>query len=76
MPTFADTQPEVAKAVHEAGGSLVRVGSKPWAHFYGPDAQERAKPVIAVFKEVHGYECRGFLPNGRDVSYDYAIRLD
>ncbi|WP_236290274.1 hypothetical protein [Paenibacillus allorhizoplanae] len=76
MPTNVSAHPEVAKAVYEAGGRLGKSGTKPWAYFDGADAEERAKPVIEVFKQIHGYECSDYHANGRDVGYDYAIRLD
>lgn len=76
MPTFVNAHPWLAKAVSLAGGQIVRVGSKPWAHFHGEDAAERAKPVEAVYEQVHGFKRKGLKPWREDQQFDYAIRLD
>lgn len=76
MPTFVNAHPWIAKAVKQAGGQLIRVGSKPWAHFHGEDAEERAKPVKTVYEQVHGYKCTGMKPWREGQTFDYAIRLD
>lgn len=76
MPTFVKAHPWLAEAVKEAGGQVVRIGSKPWAHFNGPDAKEKAENVEEVYKTIHGYKCNGLRPWREDQNFDYAIRLD
>jgi hypothetical protein len=76
MPTVVNAHPWLAEAVKKAGGQVVRIGTKPWAHFYGSDGVERAKAVESVFELVHGYKCRGTKPWREDQKFDYAIRLD
>lgn len=76
MPTFVNVHPWLVKAVREAGGQVVRIGSKPWAHFHGADAAERAKAVEVVYEQVHGYKRTGVKPWRDGQDFDYAIRLD
>lgn len=75
MTGLVIAHPWLTEAVKQAGGQLVRVGSKPWAHFSGTDALERAKAVDVVYEQVHGYPCTMYPPR-RDDKFDYAIRLD
>ena len=76
MPTYVNAHPWIAKAVQDAGGTMVRAGSKPWAEFNGPDAAVRAKAVETIFEQVHGYACTGLRPWREDQRFDYTIRLD
>lgn len=76
MPTFVNAHPWLKEAVLKAGGQVVRIGSKPWAHFHGDDAKERAKAVEAVYQQVHGRQCHGVGPWRKDQQFNYAIRLD
>jgi ABC-type nitrate/sulfonate/bicarbonate transport system substrate-binding protein len=76
MPTWVNAHPWLAEAVKKAGGRIVRIGSKPWAHFNGDDANERAKAVELVYEQVHGFKCIGVKPWREDQQFDYAIRLD
>ncbi|KIL37949.1 hypothetical protein SD70_29610 [Gordoniibacillus kamchatkensis] len=76
MPTWVNAHPWLAEAVKQAGGQVVRIGSKPWAHFNGPDAVERAKAVEDVYEKVHGWRRSGVRPWREDQDFDYAIRLD
>jgi hypothetical protein len=76
MPTWVNAHPWVAESVKNAGGQLVRIGSKPWAHFNGADAAERARAVEEVYEKVHGHKCYGLRPWRADQKFDYAIRLD
>ncbi|ULL17504.1 hypothetical protein DVH26_25460 [Paenibacillus sp. H1-7] len=76
MPTWVNAHPLIAEAVKKAGGQVVRISSKPWAHFNGPDAAERAKPAEKVYEQVHGCLYRGIRPWRDDQKFDYAIRLD
>lgn len=76
MPTIVNAHPWLSEAVKNAGGQVVRIGTKPWAHFHGQDAAERAKAVEEVYVQVHGYKCNGIRPWREDQKFDYAIRLD
>lgn len=76
MPTFKQAHPWLAKAVQEAGGQVVRIGTKPWAHFKGEDAEERAQPVLKIYEQVHGFKGSGTRPWRPDQTFDFAIRLD
>jgi hypothetical protein len=76
LPTFVHAHPWLVEAVKKAGGQLIRVGSKPWAHFHGSDASERAQGDEAVYEQVHGYQVIGVRPWRDDQEFDYAIRLD
>jgi len=76
MPTFVNAHPWLVEAVKKAGGQVVRVGSKPWAHFDGENAKERARAVEVVYEQIHGYKCSGMKPWREDQDFDYAIRLD
>lgn len=76
MPTFINAHPWIANAVSTAGGEIIRCGSKPWAHFRGSDAAERARTVEEVYEQIHGYKCSGMRPWREGQDWDYAIRLD
>jgi len=77
MPTWVHADQELIESVKRAGGKIVRVGFKPWAYFYGDDAEERGKAVVQDFLEM--YECQPKFAGRRwrdDQNFDYAIRLD
>jgi hypothetical protein len=76
LPTWVNAHPLLAESVKNAGGQIVRIGSKPWAHFNGVDAAERAKAVEVVYEKVHGIKCQGMAPWREGQTFDYAIRLD
>lgn len=79
MPTFVNADPEIAKLVKELGGTVVRTGSKPWAHFHGGRAAENGLKVVERYQSLYGIDPRFAGPPWNEDTkkrFDYAVRLD